>query len=277
MKTTIIHTDYASNRKVLVHALSELLNAKPHYCGAPTFAYDFGICRVLRDASIETAPSLRIDAVSRLVDALRENGFTCEIEERDDGESPANVADKNADESADESISEIAEGDPQTDAGLVISLPLDGFDAQSLDRLHALIASKRSLLTKALGVELLPLQVRENRVDFPWFHSEIDADHVQAYTTLIAKLCAMAKNSKRITATDKPTDNEKYAFRCFLLRLGFIGDEYKTARKILLRNLEGNGAFASGSDPRKSEHNSTEPEMTPETAVEQSADALESR
>ena len=83
----------------------------------------------------------------------------------------------------------------------------------------------------------------------------------------------MAKNSKRITATDKPTDNEKYAFRCFLLRLGFIGDEYKTARKILLRNLEGNGAFASGSDPRKAERKSTEPEAT----MEHSADALESR
>ncbi len=42
------------------------------------------------------------------------------------------------------------------------------------------------------------------------------------------------------------TDNDKYAFRCFLLRLGFIGDEYKAARKILLGNLTGNSAFRHG-------------------------------
>lgn len=44
-------------------------------------------------------------------------------------------------------------------------------------------------------------------------------------------------------AKEKPVDNEKYAFRCFLLKLGFIGDEYKTTRKILLQNLSGNGAW----------------------------------
>jgi hypothetical protein len=41
--------------------------------------------------------------------------------------------------------------------------------------------------------------------------------------------------------------DEKYAFRCFLLRLGFIGDEYKKSRKILLKNLSGSSAFKSGS------------------------------
>ena len=64
--------------------------------------------------------------------------------------------------------------------------------------------------------------------------------------SFIANLCAMAKNAKRITAMEKPVDNEKYAFRCFLLRLGFIGREYKTQRKILLRNLTGSCAFRSG-------------------------------
>jgi hypothetical protein len=62
----------------------------------------------------------------------------------------------------------------------------------------------------------------------------------------ITALCEMAKNQKRVTATDKAPANEKYAFRCFLLRLGFIGDEYKAARKILLRNLTGNTAFRNG-------------------------------
>ena len=50
---------------------------------------------------------------------------------------------------------------------------------------------------------------------------------------------------KRVSSKPTETDNDKYAFRCFLLRLGFIGKEYKTARKILLRNLTGNSAFAA--------------------------------
>lgn len=53
----------------------------------------------------------------------------------------------------------------------------------------------------------------------------------------------MAKDAKRVSSKPTETDNDKYAFRCFLLRLGFIGNEYKTARKILLRNLTGNSAF----------------------------------
>ena len=57
----------------------------------------------------------------------------------------------------------------------------------------------------------------------------------------------MARNQKRISAKEKAVDNEKYTFRCFLLRLGFIGDEYKTTRKILLRNLSGSTAFKAGS------------------------------
>ena len=59
----------------------------------------------------------------------------------------------------------------------------------------------------------------------------------------ITALVGMAKNQKRITAKEKTVDNEKYAFRCFLLRLGFIGTEYKADRKILLRNLSGSSAF----------------------------------
>ncbi len=49
-----------------------------------------------------------------------------------------------------------------------------------------------------------------------------------------------------VTAKEKITNNDKYAFRCFLLRLWFIGAEFKDERKILLRNLSGNSAFKSG-------------------------------
>ena len=45
---------------------------------------------------------------------------------------------------------------------------------------------------------------------------------------------------------EREVENEKYAFRCFLLRLGFIGEEYKVERKILLKNLTGSSAFKNG-------------------------------
>ena len=53
----------------------------------------------------------------------------------------------------------------------------------------------------------------------------------------------MAKGAKRVTATEKEVDSEKYAFRGFLLRLGFIGADSKEQRKHLLKNLSGSAAF----------------------------------
>ena len=67
-----------------------------------------------------------------------------------------------------------------------------------------------------------------------------------AYTKFIAALCEMSIKQKRVTAKAKDNENEKYAFRCFLLRLGFIGDDFKADRKILLSKLEGSSAFKSG-------------------------------
>jgi hypothetical protein len=62
-----------------------------------------------------------------------------------------------------------------------------------------------------------------------------EPDEVKAYTHFIAALCKLSKDQKRVSATEKEVDNEKYAFRCFLLRLGFIGNDYKAERKILLK------------------------------------------
>ena len=101
------------------------------------------------------------------------------------------------------------------------------------------------LIKKALGVEDLRIEVLDDRVVFPWF-PEVELDEAVAYTNFISKLCLMTKNAKRVNVTEKEVDNEKYAFRCFLLRLGFIGAEYKTDRRILLKNLTGSSAFKNG-------------------------------
>lgn len=123
---------------------------------------------------------------------------------------------------------------------LTITFPVD---CVNIDNLNNLLTAKSSLIKNALGIASLPIEVTEDKGSFPWFATMPEPDKVTAYTQLISALCKMSKEQKRILAKEKPVDNEKYAFRCFLLRLGFIGDEYKTTRKILLQNLSGNGAW----------------------------------
>ena len=74
----------------------------------------------------------------------------------------------------------------------------------------------------------------------------IHAGQLKSYIQLCLALIEMAKEVK--TASPKPQQNEnpKYAMRTWLLRLGFIGEEFETAREILTRNLSGDAAFRHG-------------------------------
>jgi len=129
---------------------------------------------------------------------------------------------------------------------LVIEIPLTGFTPEKLDNLAKLVTAKATLLKSTLGAEDLPIVQTNNTLRFPWFIGELDDGDVHAYTLLIAKICEAAKEKHRVTAKEREVDNPKYAMRCWLLSLGFIGDEYKQVRKILLKNLAGNSAFKSG-------------------------------
>jgi len=122
-------------------------------------------------------------------------------------------------------------------------MPLTGFTPEKLDNLTKLVTAKETLLKAALGVEDLSIQQTDNTLRFPWFKKDLDSDSVHAYATLIAKLCETAKEKQRVSAKEREVDNPKYAMRCWLLSLGFIGDEYKVSRKILLKNLSGSSAF----------------------------------
>lgn len=134
---------------------------------------------------------------------------------------------------------------------LAVFIEHEKISPETLAKLEQIVSSKATLLRKALGDSPLSIVNTPKGYAFPWFQIESDEESQSAYATLIEKMIEFARERTRITASDKETDNPKYAFRCFLLRLGFIGSEYKRERAILLRNLEGNGAFKSGSDPRK--------------------------
>ncbi|AOW74213.1 hypothetical protein A4V11_03940 [Pediococcus acidilactici] len=123
-----------------------------------------------------------------------------------------------------------------------LSYPRENFTEQSLDNLRHLIWAKSQLIKDAFDIKSLHLIIDEQRVSFDWF-DQISPEDTAAYQEFVDKLVQYAQSHQRIMSTPHEESNEKYAFRCFLLRLGFIGSKYKKQRKILLRNLTGSAAF----------------------------------
>ena len=212
-----------AERKRLVKTISDWLGVPAKYCGAPTFNNEVDYFTIDRNGSLSFDDRADSEVIERLLEHIYDEGF-------DIDQSHTEETDTETDESC----------------GVCISMPKRLFTDCSLENLKALITAKGNLIKKALGVDALPLEITDTKVSFPWFAATPTPDEMNAYNTFICKLCEMARNQKRVNATEKQADNEKYAFRCFLLRLGFIGAEYKTARKILLRNLAGSSAFKSG-------------------------------
>ena len=127
---------------------------------------------------------------------------------------------------------------------LAISIPRNGLDDVALANLKALIKAKESLLRKALGTEKLELLIDDERISFNWFIFTGNPIESKAYTHLVTSLCELVKKLKRVNLKEeKEVENEKYAFRCFLLRLGFVGPQFKEERKLLLKNFSGSSAF----------------------------------
>jgi len=200
-----------ARRKELVMAISEVLNTAPEYKGAPTFAYVIGEYVINKEGTLTTSEMNSGEEAEQLLNELDRRGFQFE-----------------------------ATND------LVIEMPREGFSETAIANLERLVQSKATLIKKALGTDRLPIEQTEDRLRFPWFSGSLTAEEVNAYARFIGALCSMAKTQQRITATERPVDNEKYAFRCFLLRLGFIGPEYKEERKVLLSRLTGSAAFKNG-------------------------------
>ena len=198
-------------RKALVRIISEVIGMKPVYMRMPTCAYVIAGITVEKDGAVVWDERTDDTTIETVKAALSDAGFTAEEDTQPEVTS--------------------------NEYGLVVQMPKASFTEDSLDNLHRLIEAKGSLIKKALDVKGLPITEEDDKLSFPWFTTEPDPDEVRAYTHFIAALCEMARNQKRVTAKEKETDNDKYAFRCFLLRLGFIGADYKTERKILLRNL----------------------------------------
>jgi len=205
-----------SERKRLVAAMGDILGSKPNYLGAPSFAYEVDYFTIDTNGTVSFDDRADREKFKNLVERLQEKGFA------------------------------VAAADTENeDIALCIEMPRTSFTDTALENLKRLMESKGKLIKKALGAETLDIIITDDKVRFPWFADGSNPEAVKAYTHFVSALYDMARNQKRVTAKEKETDNDKYAFRCFLLRLGFIGEDYKAERKILLRNLSGSSAFKS--------------------------------
>ena len=71
----------------------------------------------------------------------------------------------------------------------------------------------------------------------------IHCGQLKAYIQLCLAMSQLAKELNYARSKPQQRENEKYAFRCWMLRLGVIGEEFKTARTLLLQNVSGDGAW----------------------------------
>ena len=218
MKNEIRFTLKSKQRPKLAQEIGNILGTAPHYERVPSCAYDIAGYRLDKEGVLHI-PEGAEETAKDLILQLRERGF------QDDAE--------------------VTEEVPVQQEKLTIAIQKESLTDTALENLQKIIANKQTLFQRAFRTDSTEVEITEEKINFTWFPYTTDSDEIAAYTQFISRLCDMARDAKRVSSKPTETDNDKYAFRCFLLRLGFIGKEYTTARKILPRNLTGNSAFRS--------------------------------
>lgn len=218
MKNEIRFTLESKQRPKLAQEIGNILGTAPHYERVPSCAYDIAGYRLDKEGVLHI-PEGAEETAKDLIRQLREHGFQDDME--------------------------ITEEVPVQQDKLTIAIPKESLTDTALENLQKIIVNKQTLFQRAFRTDSTEIEIIDEKINFTWFQYTADGDEIAAYTQFISRLCDMARNAKRVSSKPTETYNDKYAFRCFLLRLGFIGKEYKSVRKILLRNLTGNSAFRS--------------------------------
>lgn len=249
---------FIMEKKEIIKVLREQFGVKPKYMGVPSCVYQ-----------IETAEeTYTVDRVGKITTS---EGKEVELETLLDA--------RNVEETIEVTAIETSP--------IEVAVPMEGHTGITLRNLVNMICSKQVLIKRSLGIaeniveddfctsingvktEILEdfktaikgigtdkcpgigFDFNNSTITFKFLEGETSPEKLQSYTHLIALLNQNAKALKHASAKAKDTDNDKFTFRVFLIRLGMVGDEYKVARKVLLENLEGNSAFRSGSKPEK--------------------------
>jgi hypothetical protein len=234
-------------RKELVKLLGEHFGVIPKYMGVPSFAYQ-----------IKTREG-KVFTINREGKIINEEGIEVEFERLLNGREE-----------------EIAKEEFRTEEA---TLSMDGHTGVTLRNIVNMINSKQNLIKKALKLEtdivtpefveginsvsILTIEHFKASVEdigiekapgiwFDFQKKTISFDFIRTFEDtevaiqFVKALNESAKKLKQASPKPTETDNEKFTFRTWLVRLGFVGFEYKKAREVLLNNFKGNGAFRKG-------------------------------
>lgn len=228
-----------AKRKELVSLIANFTGCDAKYKGAPTFAYEVDYFTIDKNGTLSFDDRADSEVIERLLEMLYDNSFVAEEMISDEEPEEAQTSEETAEETENHELN--------------IRIPLTAITETAelgtvLSNLEAIIASKHELFKKAIGTdrELTVTADEEQNLCFDWFTITPDTEQAQIYATFVSALCKMAGAAKRVTAKEKPIDNEKFAMRTFLNRIGLSGAEHKPLRKKLMKNLTGNSAFRYG-------------------------------
>lgn len=241
------------DRKKIIEALEEYAGVKTKYLGAPSFSYQILINE--KTYTIDRFGKITLEGVEVEIEALI-NGTITEKE----------VA-----------AQELAQENEALE--LEITIPMEGHTGATLRNMLNMLYSKQPIIKKVFEIEAdilepdfitelnkVSIQTIEefktevagkqqtgyrgiefdfinNTITFKFAKSLLEPDKLEAYTQFISLLSQSAKALKYASPKPTATDNYKFTMRTWLIRLGFVGREYKKSRMLLLKNLEGNGAY----------------------------------
>ena len=247
------------DRKQMVAIISREAGVQAVYTRMPECAYMIDNMKVTKTGELLWDDRTDERLIEQITAALAAAGFTAE-----EADAPEDTAGDSAEED---------------NEGLTISFPRADFTENALANLTALIGSKQTLIKKAMQADRLETEIDDEKVSFPWWRRMPTPEQIAAYTEFLTALVKMAKEARRVTAKEKAAESEKYTFRTFLLRLGFIGTDHKQTRAILMEHLSGHAAFKNQADAdafyaklkeKKATAKTTESETTePETGAEE--------
>lgn len=201
-----------AERKRLVKTIATYTGCDAKYLGVPSCAYRVDCFTIDREGALSFNDSTASEMVGELLVLLRNEGF-----------------------------------EPVAD-DMTISVPVEFDRSQTYEKVIALISSKQTLIKQALSIKATPVEQTDKGLDFPWFSTDATPAEQIAYKQFVKALVKTAAGLKRVNPTEREVENGKYTFRCFLLRLGFIGDDFKQSRKILLSNFEGSSSYKSAKE-----------------------------
>ena len=193
MKNEIRFTLESKQRPKLAQEIGNILGTAPHYERVPSCAYDIAGYRLDKEGVLHIPEGVEEETVEDLILQLRECGF------QDDAE--------------------VIEEVPVQQEKLTIAIPKDSLTDTTLENLQKIIANKQTLFQRAFRMDSTEIEITDEKINFTWFPYTADGDELAAYTQFISRLCDMARDAKRVSSKPTETDNDKYAFRCFLLRL----------------------------------------------------------